>query len=141
MGESDSRYTTGVDGVWTHVVPLEESVRSIKAHIEAVERRNKYLEEENKKLKDEHYKDEEIARLKEERDKAQKDMWRGFPISEEDDKKIKEWCKKHELEKHGGKMRKGAIGGAYTYIFTPTSIGIVCTIKCFCGETFDFAGL
>lgn len=141
MGEADSRYTTGVDEVWTHVVPLEESVRSIKAHIEAVERRNKYLEEENKKLKDEHYKEEEIARLKEERDKAQKDMWRGFPISEEDDKKIFEWQKEHELKKHGGKMRKGAIGGAYTYIFIPTSIGTIGTIKCSCGEKFDFAEL
>lgn len=32
---------------------------------------------------------------------------------------------------------QGAIGGRYTYSFTPTSIGTICMIKCACGQKFD----
>lgn len=48
MDELEMRYTTGVDGVLTNVAPFDEAVRSIKAHIQSVEKRNKYLESENK---------------------------------------------------------------------------------------------
>ena len=36
-----------------------------------------------------------------------------------------------------GFKRVGAIASDMTYCFTPTSIGIVETVKCSCGETSD----
>ena len=48
----------------------------------------------------------------------------------------------HNLKKHGSEtIYYGAIGGGMTYIFTPTSIGTVCKVKCSCGEEFCFREL
>lgn len=54
------------------------------------EKRIKYLEEENKKLKDEHYKDSEMQRMEAELKKAKEDLYRGFPISEKEQEKIRD---------------------------------------------------
>lgn len=53
------------------------------------------------------------------------DYYRGFPISEKDDKKINEWIKKQRDSHHGG---VGAIGGRFTYKFTPTGIGTLLVV-------------
>lgn len=111
------------------------------------EKRIKYLEEENKKLKDEHYKDSEMQRMKAELKKAKEDLYRGFPISKEEEDKIKAWQLKHDTEKHGLKtmaqrvMEHGCIGGSLTWCFTPTSIGTVGTVVCSCGDKFTFQDL
>lgn len=103
-----------------------------------------YLEEENKKLKDEAYKDEELQSMKEQLEKMKKDYWRGFPISEEEDKSIKEWQKKHETEVHGlitemQKMKSyGVSGGRYSYHFVPTALGTSGVVRCSCGAEFKF---
>jgi hypothetical protein len=51
------------------------------------------------------------------------------------------WTRAHDKEKHipRGKKRRdvGAIGGAYTWCFTPTGIGVACTVKCACGDKID----
>lgn len=62
----------------------------------------------------------------------------SFGLYEEQRKAIRDWMTSHDLIKHGGKTRQvGAIGGAFTYEFTPTSIGIVTTVRCSCGDTLD----
>ena len=45
--------------------------------VDTYEKRIKYLEEENKKLKDEHYKDSEMQRMEAELKKAKEDLYRG----------------------------------------------------------------
>lgn len=108
------------------------------------EKRIKYLEEENKKLKDEHYKDSEMQKMKAELKKAKEDLYRGFPISEKEQEKIREWELKHDAEKHGLKTMEqrlragGCCGGRYTYKFIPTSIFTIGIIKCNCGEEYKF---
>lgn len=112
--------------------------------VDTYEKRIKYLEEENKKLKDEHYKDSEMQRMKAELKEAKEDLYRGFPISKEEEKRIKKWQDKHDAEAHGLKTFKervhagGCIGGRYTYEFIPTSIFTVGIIKCSCGEKYKF---
>ena len=112
--------------------------------VDTYEKRIKYLEEENKKLKEEHYKDSEMQRMKTELEKAKDDLHRGFPISKEEEEKIKEWQLKHDAEKHGLKTMEqrlragGCSGGRYTYQFVPTGIGTVGEIICSCGEKFTF---
>ena len=76
------------------------------------------LKKENAELKSEHYKDEQLSNMKDKLNRMKKDYYRGFPISEEEEAQI---------NKFQDKYRKyyGAIGGAFTYKFTPTSIGVI----------------
>lgn len=123
---------------------VSDLCQGIVDKVDTYEKRIKYLEEENKKLKDEHYKDSEMQRMKTELKKAKDDLYRGFPISKEEEEKIKEWQDKHDAEAHGLKTLKervhagGCIGGRYTYQFVPTGIGTVGEIICSCGEKFTF---
>ena len=79
--------------------------------------------------------------------KAKEDLYRGFPISEKEQEKIREWELKHDAEKHGLKTSKqramghGCIGGSLTWCFTPTSIGTIGEVICSCGEKFTFQDL
>ena len=124
---------------------------NVKECLELIEKENdrnktyiKYLQEENKKLKDEHYKDEKVQEMQEKLAKMEKEWRRGFPITEQEEKSIEEWVKNHEAKVHGlttDKMRlaaQGAAGGRYTYIFLPTSLGTSGVIKCSCGAEFEF---
>lgn len=61
-----------------------------------------------------------------------------FNMEPEDIKKIQKWKKQHEEEKHNGSSYAGAIGGRYTYEFTPTSIGTFKRLRCSCGDYFDY---
>lgn len=139
-----SEYTTYFDGKYTHVYKLEDCLRAIQCRNADNERRIKYLEEENKKLKDEHYKDEEIQTMKYQLDKMKKDYRRGFPISEDEERAIEAWKKKHDEEVHGLKTdslrmkAEGCCGGRYLYRFVPTSIGVSGKIICSCGAEFEF---
>jgi len=49
-----------------------------------------------------------------------------FTVSAKDEKKIRAFMKKQEKITQG---RYGAIGGGYTYRFTPTSIGVAFEVK------------
>lgn len=65
----------------------------------------------------------------------------SFNISKKEWEAIKQWQEKHIKEKHNGNDYAGAIGGRYTYEFTPTSIGDIGAIKCGCGAEFTFKEL
>lgn len=93
------------------------------------------LQQQNKELKAERYKDDEMRQMREEVKAMKKDYYRGFPIDEKEDTALKSWMEEHEKFHKGG---HGCVGGKYTYIFTPTSIGTFGTIKCSCGESFNF---
>lgn len=141
----DTAYYTHYKGEFIEVLPVEKSVKSILCRIEAYEDTIKRLKEENRKLKDEVWKDEELQNMKEQLDKMKSDYNRGFNITEEEDTAIKEWKKKHEEEVHGlttsmaRVQAQGASGGRYSYIFYPTAIGCVGVVKCnACGEEFEF---
>lgn len=131
-------------GEFTQVYELEKCLRAIRVRNSDNEKHIKYLEEENKKLKENNYKDEELSKMKQQLDEMQKDYWRGFPISEDEEKAIEEWKKKHDEEVHGlttNKLRmkaEGVSGGRFHYLFLPTSIGISGKIVCSCGAKFEF---
>ena len=138
-----SEYSTYFNGEYTHVYDLEDCLKAIRCRNADNEKRIKYLEEENKKLKDEHYKDGEIQTMKSELDKMKKDYWRGFPISENEEKAIEKWKKEHDKKVHGfsKKLRmkaEGVSGGRYSYHFVPTALGTSGVIRCSCGAEFEF---
>ena len=118
---------------------VENVFQELYDHYRAVISRNEYLEEEIKRVKSEAYKDEELSKLKEKYDQMSNGYYRGFPISEKDDKKINEW-----IEKQMGKNPSigGAIGGRFKYQFLPTGVGTVGTvIDTFTQDRFTFCDL
>lgn len=63
-----------------------------------------------------------------------------FSIYKEQDQEVLAWIAKHDLtHTPPGKSHRpvGAIGGAYTWEFTPTSLGTVVKVRCACGELLD----
>lgn len=126
---------------------IDECLDRIKAINENNRLRIECLEKENQFLREKYNKDEEVKKMQQELDIMKKDLRRGFPISEREQKAIKEWQEKHDTEVHGLKTLEdrlhagGLIGGRYTYHFVPTSIGISGTIQCSCGEEFEFCKL
>lgn len=139
-------YCTGdpfADGM-CDVYDLDKALKAIKVRNMDNQDCIRYLESENKKLKEEKYKDKELLAMKTKLSIMQADYYRGFPISEKEQKNIKEWMDKHDKEVHGchsakNKLRRGGcIGGTYTYEFIPTSIGTIGTVKCSCGAEFTF---
>ena len=155
MYKDGYKFYLSKNGVWlTKRVPMKYFTDSVSDlcqgiidKVDTYEKRIKYLGEENKKLKDEHYKDSEMQRMEAELKKAKEDLYRGFPISEKEQEKIREWELKHDAEKHGLKTMEqrlragGCCGGRYTYQFVPTSIGTVGEVICSCGEKFTFQDL
>lgn len=144
----DTTYYTHYKGEYIKVPPVEECVKSILSRVESYEDTIERLKEENKKLKDEVWKDEELQDMKEQLDKMKSDYHRGFNITEKEDAAIEEWKKRHEEEVHGlttpiARMKaQGASGGRYVYHFYPTAIGCAGVVKCnACGEEFVFSHL
>lgn len=92
------------------------------------------LREENKRLKDEAYKDSELQMMKSKCEAMKEELNRGFPITEDEDTKIREW-----IEKHLAKRHKLIVNGRFKYEFqdfAEVSVGsVVCTE---CGESFTF---
>ena len=118
---------------------IKKTLQQVYDHYRIVCNRNDYLTKEIEKVKSEKYADEELSRLKSEYDKMKSDYYRGFPISEEEDKNIKEW-KKNQQKKNPG--IGGAAGGRFTYKFTPTGLGTSGTIiDSFTGDEFTFQEL
>jgi len=58
-----------------------------------------------------------------------------FEITEKQYKKYKRW--RNAKKKKEGELYVGAIGGAYTFCFTPTGIGEIVTAKAADGEELD----
>lgn len=122
---------------------LQECTSKVAMRFDAMATTIENLQKEIEHLKSEHYKDDELKSMKAKLEEARADLSRGFGISEEEHKAIREWIDNHEKTAHGDAKfpRGGAIGGSYDYIFTPTSIGVVGEVKCSCGASFTFSEL
>jgi hypothetical protein len=122
---------------------MEDCIKFLKETDKQNQSIIEYLRKENEKLKNEHYKDEELQKMKEQLEIAKADLRRGFPITESENKKLNDWMDKHLKEKHWDTHHNccksfGAAGGAFTFEFLPTGLGVFKTVKCTCGAKFDF---
>lgn len=118
---------------------IKKVLQELYDHYRSVVNRNEYLLKENERLKSDAYKDEELRKMKERYDSMKDGYYRGFPISEEENKKINKWIDKIVKKYPAG---KATISGRYTYIFFPTSIGVSGKIKDnISGEEFEFQEL
>ena len=126
-------------GVFVSEKTIEDYLLNIKELSKNKENQIQELKAENAQLKEENYKDKELSSMKKQvesaradREAMRKDMYRGFPITEEEKEAIYNWSKEHDEKEHkSSKGYHGAIGGGFDYVFTPTSIGTIGI--CVCG--------
>ena len=126
-------YSKWKNGKIKHVLDFDRCIESLRERNADQNVRIKILEADNKHLKSEHYKDDELRNLQHKYDELKKDAHRGFPITEKEEKRINEWKYKHEMQEHPN--------ASYTYIFAPTALGLAGSIECSCGAEFDFRKL
>ena len=118
---------------------ISNMLDDIKFVVKELEEENEQLLEENKILKSEHYKDEEIRRLAAEIDRLN----HRYNIPREWIARGEKWFKKHQ-EPHikcSDPYTKCGIYAPghqyYSWMITPTSVDDFYEIRCECGETFD----
>lgn len=125
---------------------LVEKIRDqrLKGHIEYIiadiETKNKVIESLQNTVNNFNL-DDAIAEKDAEIKSLKNELANGFGITDAEWEAIHNWQDKHIKEVHKSDNYSGAIGGSYTYEFTPTSIGTIGIIKCFCGAEFTFREL
>jgi hypothetical protein len=65
-----------------------------------------------------------------------------FNLTKEEVEKINAWRKDHDCKLDDdpifpGQKKIGAIGGQFTYLFTPTGLGTITIVRCGCGAEID----
>ena len=124
-------YSSYINGKYHTFQGFEKSLEELKLSVYETLDYAARVEDKCKELQDEHWKDERLQEMKEKLDQMSERYWRGFPISEEEEKAIEEWKENHNNKMHkGNHLRGGAIGGSWEYRFVPTSIGVSGTICC-----------
>lgn len=113
------------DDVPIFVEDIKECLQKVYDQVRAVQSRNKFLEEEIKRVKAETYKDEELSKMKKEYEMMKAAYYRGFPISSKENKAIQDWIGKLTEGQDFRKVTGGPIGGRFHYEFIPTSVGTV----------------
>ena len=126
---------------------LDRYFKSIKNTVETKDKRIEYLEKENKKLKDEAYKDNELKAMQKQLERMKADYRRGFPMTEAEEKAIEKWHKEHNAKVHKLKTEEdrirasGCCGGGLTYCYIPCALGVLGYVKCHCGAEFTFSDI
>jgi len=66
----------------------------------------------------------------------------NFSILEDEVNTLKTKLKEHKLTcKFANSEKHGEIGGSLSYIFTPTSLGVLYYAECVCGEKINFQNM
>lgn len=125
---------------------FDDCVESLSYLHKEQEHTIKRLNKQVKDLKEEHFKDTKLAEMQKRLDEMKEDYLRGFPLSKDEETAISKWKDNHIRRKHWDVKNKcpkytGAIGGTFSYQFTPTGIGVIGEIRCSCGECFCFRDL
>lgn len=135
MAYHDHEYMASREGHSITVPTLDKLLLIIKDKVMRLQEEVEYWKTKYQITSDEKFKDEELIRMKKELEEAKMRILRGFDITEEEHKAIYEW-----MEQFRGR-NYGAIGGGFTYEFTPTGIGTIGTVKNINGESFTFREL
>ena len=110
----------------TYITKLESVIKGIKEKDKLID----FLQEENKKLKNEHYEDNELKRLQDKIDQLQSNCSRGFPITENEQKVINKLREEH---------KKKCPCCSFKYVFEAFPVVEFGYLKCtVCGEELKF---
>lgn len=62
----------------------------------------------------------------------------SFELDDDEAKKLLAWKAEHQCQFYGREdSYAGAIGGPFTYSFTPNGLGVVAVVSCGCGAKID----
>lgn len=111
---------------------VEDKIEDLKQTLLYLTHNNDRLQRQFNELYDEKWADTTLQNMKNELEQTKQDMYRGFPISEAENKKINNWILKHDEEVHNNREHyHGVSGGGYEYSFHPTGLGTIS--YCICG--------
>lgn len=111
---------------------VEDKIADLKKTLLYMTHINNKLQRQFNELYDKKWADTTLQNMKKELEQVKQNMYRGFPITEAEEKKINNWILKHDEEVHGNpKHYHGASGGGYEYSFHPTGLGTIG--YCICG--------
>ena len=88
------------NGQYIHIPDIDTLCTALKCKFEDQLDKIEYLQDKVKEIKDEKYKDKEIARMKSECDTANANLRRGFPVSAEESKRITDWIAEQQSIMH-----------------------------------------
>lgn len=110
---------------------IEDIIQDLNNKLHALARANERARQANEILHDEHYKDNELANMKQRMEEAIKAKHNGFPLTAEERQKAYDWQQKHDTTVHNNpEMYHGASGGGFEWVFYPTGLGTTCDCIC-----------
>ena len=119
---------------------FDSAMNSIRLRYQKLQDRIERLSQENKELRNGVFATNCVREAMAEAEKIRNEYRLGFPMTEEEVQKAEKWIKEHNESAHITESF-GAIGGQYTYDFTPTSIGVLCGLRCSCGAHITLTDL
>jgi len=132
----DGNYSSYLNGKFHEFQGYEKCLEELAYTIQQTLNYAEQMEEKNAELEDHHWKDSKLQELKNKYEKMESDYYRGFPISEKQDKAICEWKEQHYTNIHNAPDTRsriamsGVSGGSFSYKFVPTSIGTYGICQC-----------
>ena len=122
------------------VETFDDAMNSIKLRYQSLQDIIEKLLKENQELRSGVFATNYVQEALANAEKIRNEYRLGFPMTEEEVQKAEKWMKEHTESAHKGESF-GAIGGQYTYEFTPTSIGVLCGVRCSCGAHITLTDL
>ena len=114
---------------------FQECLDGLALNYRLAMRQREYYRNELERVRDEKWRDKELQKLACENDNLRNKLARSFSISEQDNQLIQNWIMNHKTHP----LKGGVSGGTFSYIFTPTSIGVCGAIRCnLCGKEYTF---
>ena len=111
---------------------VEDKIEDLKQILLSLTHNNDRLQRQFNELYEEKWADTTLQNMKKELEQVKQNMYRGFPITEAEEKKINNWILKHDEEVHNNPNHyHGVSGGGYEYSFHPTGLGTIG--YCICG--------
>ena len=112
---------------------VEDKIEDLKQILLSLTHNNDRLQRQFNELYEEKWADTTLQNMKKELEQVKQNMYRGFPITETEEKKINNWILKHDEEVHNNPRHyHGVSGGGYEYVFHPTGLGTIG--YCICGS-------
>lgn len=115
---------------WKTIYPIDECLENLKNLYEYQKAQIENLAEKNAELSAEGWKDKELEDMRRQVKEAKNELRNGFGIEPDVKKTIEDWQREHIKVRHDLTRSQSAIGGQFTYTFSPTSIGTFGTCTC-----------
>ena len=136
--KNDVPYFVKEDGKTIEVPSIDDLCKMVRTKVRDLQATVDRLSTENTALKMKMFEDAEIKKLKAQHEEDMESLRNGFPVSDKEMGAINEWISEHNKQCHKATGRKKMPAGIYTYMFTPTVLGVAGYIRCSCGREFCF---